>query len=289
MFVFLKFWSFSYIFQYTLLGDLMKTFSNFIKGIFIGSGAILPGISSGVICMVLGLYEKILNSVLNFFKDIKNNFLFLFPIGSGMLLGILIFSNIILYCFNVIPCQTKSLFIGLLLGSIFLLANSNIKNENYQDKKYNYLYFIICFLIGLGLIYLENITKVDTEYVSNQFSTLFLIFSGFLMSLGIVIPGVSSTVILMIIGVYPTYLSAMSIINMNVIFPMMIGAGIGSIIFMKIIQKLLNNYHTQTIFGIIGFSLGSVLILCPTYAFNLETFISIILLVLGFIIGKSIK
>lgn len=267
----------------------MKSLFNFIKGIFIGSGAILPGISSGVICMVLGLYEKLLDSVLNFFKDIKNNFLFLFPIGSGMLIGIIIFSNIILYCFNVIPCQTKSLFIGLLLGSIFLLANSNIKNENHQNKKYNYISFIICLLIGLGLIYLENTIKVDTEYVSNQFSTLFLIFSGFLMSLGIVIPGVSSTVILMLIGVYPTYLSAMSIINMNVIFPMMIGAGIGSIIFMKIIQKLLNNYHTQTIFGIIGFSLGSILILCPTYTFNLETFISIILLILGFIIGKNIK
>lgn len=93
----------------------------------------------------------------------------------------------------------------------------------------------------------------------------------------------------MLLGVYNTYLSAISVVNMNVLFPMMLGAGIGSIIFMKIIQSLLNKYHSQTIFGIIGFSLGSVLILYPGYSFNLESIISIILLFLGFIIGKNIK
>ena len=93
----------------------------------------------------------------------------------------------------------------------------------------------------------------------------------------------------MFLGVYTTYLSALSIVNMTVLLPMMIGAGIGSIIFMKIIQKLLNTYHSQTIFGIIGFSLGSIFVLSPVYSINLESIISIILLILGFIIGKSIK
>ena len=267
----------------------MNSLYTFIKGILIGSGAILPGISSGVICMVLGLYEKLLNSVLNFFKDIKGNFKFLFPIVSGGLIGIILFSNIISYCFNIIPSQTKSLFIGLLLGSIYILAASNIANKSYKNNKSQYISFFICFLIGLGLIYLENILNINTEYTPNEFSGLFLILSGFFMSIGIVVPGVSSTIILMLLGVYPTYLSALSIVNMNVLLPMMLGACIGSLIFMKIIQKLLNKYHSQTIFGIIGFSLGSILILYPGYSFNLESFISIILLILGFIIGKNIK
>lgn len=166
----------------------MNYLSNFIKGIFIGSGAILPGISSGVICMILGLYEKILNSILNFFKDIKNNFKFLFPIATGILVGIIIFSNILLYCFNTIPCQTKSLFIGLLLGSIYLLINSNIKEKKYNHNKSQYITFFICFLIGLGLIYLENIIGTNTEYIPNEFSPLFLILSGIFMSIGIVVP-----------------------------------------------------------------------------------------------------
>jgi len=265
----------------------MNYFSNFIKGIFIGSGAILPGISSGVICMVVGLYEKLLNSVLNFFKDIKGNIKFLFPIVIGAIIGIIIFSNIISYCFNYIPCQTKSLFIGLLLGSIYILAKSNLNTNT--NKKSEYISFFICFILGIGLIYLENFININNEYISNTYNASFLILSGFFMSIGIVVPGVSSTVILIILGVYSTYLSALSVVNMTVLFPMMLGAGIGSIIFMKIIQKFLNYFHAQTMFGIIGFSLGSVLILFPEYSFNLESIIGIILLYLGFVIGKNIK
>lgn len=109
------------------------------------------------------------------------------------------------------------------------------------------------------------------------------------MSIGVVVPGVSSTVILMILGVYNTYISAVSIVNMNVIFPMIIGFMIGSLFFMKIIKFLLDKFHVQTILGIIGFSLGSIFILYPTYHFDLISFISVSILILGFFIGKSIK
>ncbi len=93
----------------------------------------------------------------------------------------------------------------------------------------------------------------------------------------------------MILGVYNTYLSAVSIVNMNVIFPMLIGVIIGSLIFMKIIQILLDKFHYATIMGIIGFSLGSIFILYPGYRLDLTSFISIIILILGVIIGKNIR
>lgn len=93
----------------------------------------------------------------------------------------------------------------------------------------------------------------------------------------------------MIVGVYNTYLSAVSIVNMNVITPMLIGVIIGSLIFMKITKILLDKFHYPTIMGIIGFSLGSILILYPGYDFNLTSFISILILVLGFVMGKNIK
>lgn len=267
----------------------MCSLFNFIKGLFIGSGAILPGISSGVICMVVGLYEKLLDSILNFFKNIKSNFKFLFPIIIGIFIGIILFSSILSYCFNLIPCQIKSLFIGLLIGSIYVLSISTLHEEKNSKNHSNYISFFVCFFIGLGLIYLENFIGIDNVPTLNQFSALFLILSGFLMSIGIVVPGVSSTIILMFLGVYGTYLNALSMVNMTILFPMMFGASIGSIIFMKITQKLLNYYHSQTIFGIIGFSLGSIFILYPGYSFDIESFISIILLILGFIIGKNIK
>lgn len=268
----------------------MQTIFNFIKGIFIGLGAILPGISSGIICIVFGLYEPLLNSVLNFFKDIRGNIKFLFPIVTGAIAGIILFSKILLYCFNIIPCPTKSLFIGLLLGSIYILFQANICTS--IDKKENikkYMVFFVCFLIGLVLIYLENIISNNTEDMAHEFSYLFLVLSGFFMSIGIIFPGVSSTVILMLLGVYNTYLTSLSTLNISVLFPMLIGIVIGSIIFMKLIQKLLNKYHSQTMFGIIGFSLGSLLIIFPGYSLNLESLIGLILLYLGFVIGKSIK
>lgn len=102
-------------------------------------------------------------------------------------------------------------------------------------------------------------------------------------------PGVSSTIILMILGVYSTYLSAISNLNIYILLPMIIGVIIGSFIFMKMIQILLNKYHSQTMFGIIGFGLGSIFILYPNYSFNIPSFISIILLVLGYYIGKNVK
>lgn len=269
----------------------MQFLSNFIKGIFIGIGAILPGISSGVICIVVGIYEKLLDSILNFFKDIKSNLKFLLPIGLGGIVSCIFFSNILVYFFNNIPVPTKSLFIGLLLGSISLLYKTETESQNeFNAKKISsYLSFFICFTIGICLIYFENHFNISNEYIQNDYSFLFLILSGFFMSMGIVIPGVSSTVILMILGVYNTYLSAVSIVNMSVIFPMLIGVTIGSFIFMKITKVLLDKYHIQTIFGIIGFSLGSIFILYPTYHLNLVSFFSIIILILGFFIGKNIN
>ena len=81
----------------------LKFFKDFFKGILIGAGAILPGISSGVLCVIFGIYESLLNCFFNFFKNIKQNFKFLFPIVSGCMVGIIIFRKylkILLFCLS---------------------------------------------------------------------------------------------------------------------------------------------------------------------------------------------
>ena len=90
--------------------------------------------------------------------------------------------------------------------------------------------------------------------------------------------------ILMILSVYNTYLSAVSIVNMNVILPMIIGVIIGSFVFIKIIKLLLDRFHIQTLFGIIGFSLGSIFILYPTYHLDFISIFYIFLILFLFII-----
>ncbi len=99
--------------------------ANIFKGILIGAGAIFPGISSGVLCVIMGIYEKLLDSVLNFFKDIKSNVRYLFPIVLGGVTGIVLFSNLLNYFFYQFPIQTKSIFIGLIIGTIPELINTN--------------------------------------------------------------------------------------------------------------------------------------------------------------------
>ena len=72
----------------------------FIKGLFIGSGAILPGVSSGVFCVIFGIYENLVNSVLTLFSNFKKNFTFLFPIFLGVIVGIVLFGNILRFLFH---------------------------------------------------------------------------------------------------------------------------------------------------------------------------------------------
>lgn len=257
----------------------MSFMSEFLKGILIGAGYILPGISSGVLCVIFGIYEKLLDSVLNFFKDIKKNFMYLLPIALGGGVGILIFSRLINYLFYEYPIQTKSLFVGLILGSV----PSVIKQANSKSgfKAKNIIYLVTAFLVGISLVYLErNITITST----NDVSYIYLILSGILMAAGVVIPGVSSTVILMVLGVYSLYLNSISYLYLNILIPIGFGLAIGCIIFMKIIKILLDKYYDKTFYAIIGFTLGSVFVLFPEIDSILECVICILCILLGYII-----
>lgn len=263
----------------------MKFLSNYIKGIFIGAGAIIPGISSGVLCVIFGIYETLLNSILNFFKDWKNNLKFLTPIVLGGLTGIIIFSNIILFFFERYPEITAFTFIGLILGcipSIFKICNSK------EKFKLSYLsFFILSFAIAIFLILLENNLSHNVGiYYGDNFSFEFLLLAGFLMSIGVVVPGVSSTIILMLLGVYETYLYAVSIVNFRILLPMGIGLIIGGFLCMKLIQFLLNKYHSQTYYSILGFVIGSIFILVPKIGFNMTGLLSILFCIIGFIISS---
>ena len=255
---------------------------NCIKGIFIGSGAILPGISSGVICIVFGLYEKLLDSLLNFFKDIKNNLKFLFPIILGIGIGVLIYSNFLNYFLTTYPLQTKSIFIGLILGSIPSLLKESNNNKNINNlKTIDFLFLLFSFLIG---IFLGALEKYIPDNFSNSFNFLYLFISGFAMSIGVVIPGISNTIILMLLGVYNIYLSSLSNIYLPVIIPMGLGLLLGCLVFMKLTNFLLKNFHTKTFFSIIGFSLGSIFVLIP----NISSFLTFSIFFLSILLGFAI-
>lgn len=142
------------------------------------------GISSGVICVILGIYETLLDSVLNFFKNIKYNFKVLFPIALGAFCGIILFGNILKYLFYAYPIQIKFIFIGLILGNIPELIKT--VNSKYKFRLSYLIFLFLAFAIGIGLVLLEN--KLTTISSATEYSYSFLILSGFLMSAGVIIP-----------------------------------------------------------------------------------------------------
>lgn len=171
----------------------MNKIFDFFIGILLGAGAILPGVSSGVICVILGIYDKLIDSIYNLFKNFKKNFLYLLPIGLGGIIGVFLFGNILKTLFYTYPTQTSFCFIGLILGSIPLLVKK--VNSEHTFKLRYILFTVISFILGCFLVFLES--KINLSNNVGSFSFLFLVLSGFLMAIGVVFPGVSNTLILM--------------------------------------------------------------------------------------------
>lgn len=236
------------------------------------------GVSSGVLCVIFGIYEKLIDSVLGIFKDFKKNFLFLLPIAIGIFIGVVLFGNILRYLFTSFEDATKVLFIGLILGSLPALFKQ--ANSKKGFRLHFLIYTLFTFLLSMFLIYLEKSSNLFISF-NNEYNFLFFILAGFLMSAGVIIPGISSSVILMIMGVYYTYLEAISVFNLSILIPIGIGLILGSLLFLVIIKFLLNKYHSQTFFAIIGFVIASCSILIPSSSFSL-------LYIFLFIIGIAV-
>lgn len=259
----------------------MNWIINTAKGIAIGAGAILPGISSGVLCVIFGIYETLLDHVLHFFQNIKENTKFLFPFVFGGFLGVFLFSHILSYALTAFPLQTQSIFIGLILASI-----PSLKKEVQQKTSFRWsyvLFFLLALGIGISSVYWEKNLAIH-ELTDISFSYLFL--CGFFMSVGIIVPGVSSTIILMLLGVYSTYLASISALSFPILIPMGLGLILGSVLWMKITKSLLDHFYGQTFWAIIGFTLGSVFVLFPPLPDPLSICLCLLCIFLGWLVFR---
>ena len=262
----------------------MEFIKNILKGIFIGTGAIIPGVSSGVICVILGIYEKLLDAVLKLFSNFKENIKFLLPIAFGVCIGMILFGNVLKYLFYAYPIHISFTFIGLVLGSIPTLLKETKKKGKF---KFQYIWFMIfSMIIGVGMVVLEKYIQVNSY---SEYSFWYLIMAGMCMSIGVIVPGVSSTVILMLLGVYSAYFTSIAGLYLPLLIPIGIGLIFGSLICMKSIKYLLEKFYMQTFYSIIGFTIGSVFVLYPGITFDLNGIISILCLLLGWSINSLLE
>lgn len=225
---------------------------------------------AGVFCVAFGLYEKLIDSFLHFFKNIKKNTTFLLPIILGALVSIFLFSNFLQAAFNNFYIITSYAFIGLILGSLPII----FKQAEVPKITFSHIMcLILSFVFSIYLIILEK----SSIYTLPSFSNSYLILSGFLMSAGIVIPGISKTVILMMLGIYTNYLTAISTLNFSILFPLGIGLVLGSVLFMFLINFLFSHFKSYTYFLILGFVLGSVLVIFPGVTASFECILGILI------------
>ena len=231
----------------------------FLKGMAMGISDLIPGISGGTIALLLGIYKEFISSLksinlstlvllikLNFKKlNEQLNLKFIFPVFIGILISIFIFSKLITYMISNHKILLLSFFYGLILfSSIRLIRNSSPKSI------YDFLYIVFGFIIGLLIMFLEPLST------SHSFFSIF--FSGFIAISAMLLPGISGSYILLILGKYKFMLESISSLNFANISIFSLGAILGILSFSKIIHWLIINYYRVTIFFLSGLMLGTL-------------------------------
>ncbi len=245
-----------------------------IKGMLIGVANIIPGVSGGTMMVSMGVYEKIIGVVNNLFKDIKKSILTLLPLGVGMVLGVAVFSFIIPWCLQVYPFPTSFCFIGLILGGIPAIikpAKESLHKEGKSISAPHIIAFAVLFALAVGM---AAMNETQTNFASFDLNlgfllTIFLV--GVVSAATMVVPGVSGSLVLMILGFYEGIMSSISgfisavfafdwaqiFYYVGILAPFGIGFIVGVFAVAKLIEWLFNKFPSVTYSGILGLIVAS--------------------------------
>lgn len=273
---------------------MRERISLILKGIVLGISFILPGVSGGVLSVVMGIYDKLIEAVSHFYEswaNFKKYFNFLFFLGIGGIISVLVLTNVIEYALNKIPVITILIFVGLIVGGVPQLFNKIKKDVSFGN--------ILLMFIGIGLLILMSITTggASSQMIDTSFVSMLKMFGvGVLASATIVIPGVSGSFLLMVMGYYEPLLRIINEItsftnlynNIIVMIPFGIGLVIGAIVIAKLIDFCLNKYPIKTYYVIIGFVIASIIeVFLSVFNYNftlLTMFIGLVLMVVSSIV-----
>lgn len=246
----------------------------FIKGLIIGIGKIIPGVSGSLIAISLNEYENMVNSINHYFKDIVGNSKYLFKICLGILISIILFSNIIVKLIDRYYLYTMFIFSGFIMGSI---------NDIKKNIKGDYI-FIIASLI---LFLLINIYILNNNLLINK-NFIYYVIGGFLDAVTMIIPGISGTAILISYGCYNEVIMALSNIDLNILIPFIIGMILGVLITIKIVAILFSKYNSKTYSSILGISIATIsIMIIKGINSGGNILVAILFFVIGYLISKK--
>lgn len=265
-----------------------------IKGFIIGLGKIIPGVSGAMLAITLGIYGKTIETISNIKQNKIENLKFLSKIGCGIMLSIILMSKIIVKCINEYYFPTILLFIGLIIGGMPKL----IRQTKYKKKD-----FIISVIILIIIfIFIKNVNMINNYQVKlTLMDSLKLIGVGIIDAISSIVPGISGTALLMMIGYYNIIISTFSSIlkinkiyqNLFILLPFGFGFIIGTFLISIIINYLLKKYN-NLISQIITIFMTVTIIILVKDTFSKpctinQIIIGIVLLITGIIISLKMN
>lgn len=239
-----------------------------IKGIVVGLANVVPGVSGGTMMVSMGIYDRLISAVSHFFSKMKEHFLFLLAILIGMAIAILGGSVLISWLFDRFPFPTTMAFIGLILGGLPLI----FKKVRRETRRVGYfISFALFFAMVVGLSFLSGASGYTADLTPSVSSMLLLFLVGIVAAGTMVVPGVSGSMVLLIMGYYNPimktirdFLAAIKahdtetlVTSLKILIPLGIGVLVGIVLFAKLIEWLFKRFPVYVYWAIIGLIVAS--------------------------------
>jgi putative membrane protein len=237
-----------------------------LKGFLIGIAFIIPGLSGGTMAIYLGIYQPMLEAIGSLFQNFKKNFLYLLPIGIGLIISIVLFAGIVGWLLDVNSAATLFLFIGLMIGGLPKLTKSiHLK----QTHPLGFVLSVVAFLL-VAFLFIGNLMSSGDAVTTIPVSVgnaLLLFVLGAAAATTMIVPGVSGSALLVVLGFYTAIVTnvvgnvfdfAVFGYNVYVLACFALGAVTGIYLASKILNRLLTNYPSESMLVIVGFLLASV-------------------------------
>lgn len=227
-----------------------------VKGMFIGSGAILPGVSGGALAAVFGFYEQLITFISDMTQNFKENVKYFLPVGIGGLLGVFVLAYPLDYGLQYFPVHVLWGFIGAIVGTLPSLYQEAGKNG--RDTKHIVLAVVTAIVFFIFLIWADSNFNMN---VPQNFLTW--IMAGGIFASGFVVPGLSPSNFLIYMNLYQPLTEGIRTLNMSVLIPVAIGAILCVLLFAKAIRKLLDIAYPTVFHFVFGVVIASTAIIAP--------------------------
>lgn len=230
-----------------------------LQGSLIGLGAVLPGISGGVLCAVFGIYKTIMEFLADPFRNMKTHIPKLMPVVIGGAIGFLGVANLLSILLEKYPDPSVCAFIGLITGMLPSLFREAGK-EGRSDA--SFISMIIAMILVFALLISLRVMSVQIEP-----SLLWYLFCGFCLALSVIAPGMSFSTLLMPLGLYEPFVAGIGHLDMSVCIPGGIGALATVILFSRAVNSLFDHYYSVAFHAIIGVVIAATIMIVPFGSF----------------------